>query len=195
MKNLPLVILALGVLSAGYIVVARREPSPAMSDSVRYPVNAALAAQFEVLQKSGNSSCSAAFTQSLPSMAAGTRLQGSCCSPMSLHRYSEQVEGLRKYAHVPEIPPDPYDVDAGLAKQLMALYDTQLAPDQQQAYDYAMAHSHEKGPCCCKCWRWYVYGGLGKLLITQRGFTGEQVTDVWNFSDGCGGDGEHHGHG
>ena len=35
-------------------------------------------------------------------------------------------------------------------------------------------------------------GGLGKYLIKTRGFTGEQVTQVWNLSDGCGGDEEHH---
>lgn len=195
MKKLPLVLLALGVLLAGYVIVTKWAPSPAKSDMSHVPVNAALAAQFDYLSKNGNSSCSASFKDSIPAMADGARLQGSCCSPMGIHRYSEQVEGLKKYANIPEIPPDPYNVDASLAKKLLAMYDTQLTPEQQQAYDYAMQNSSEKGPCCCKCWRWYVYGGLGKLLIQKYGFTGEQVTDVWNFSDGCGGDSEHHGHG
>ena len=73
----------------------------------------------------------------------------------------------------------------------MGYYDMQLAPEEQRAYDYAMENSHEKGPCCCKCWRWYVYGGLAKHLIRDYNFTGEQITDVWNLSDGCGGDNEH----
>jgi len=156
------------------------------------PVNAALAAQFGYLSKNGNSSCSASFKDAIAFMPDGKSLRGSCCSPMSIHRYSEQVEGLKRYANIPEIPPDPYDIEAGLAKNLMAMYDTELTPEQQKHYDYAMEHSSEKGPCCCKCWRWYVYGGLGKLLIQKHGFTGEQITGVWNLSDGCGGDAEHH---
>lgn len=153
--------------------------------------NTALAAQFEFLSANGNSSCSAAFKDAVASMPDDAQLRGSCCSTMDTHRYSEQVEGLKKFAHIPEIPPDPYDVDAALAKKMLAYYDTELTLEEQQAYDFAMANSHEKGPCCCKCWRWYVYGGLGKYLIQQYGFTGEQLTEVWNLSDGCGGAGEH----
>src|SRR3989344_8846433 len=151
----------------------------------------ALAATFDVLSKSGNSSCSAAFADSIDDMPDSGRLLGSCCSPMDPHRYEEQVTGLQKFKDIPEIPSDPYDIDAGLAKQLKAYYDVELTPEQQKAYDYAMANSDEKGPCCCKCWRWYVYGGLGKVLIQKYGFTGEQVTEIWNLSDGCGGDEEH----
>lgn len=162
-----------------------------------FPVSQALASQFDYLSKNGNSSCSGAFKDSIVSMDDNARLQGSCCSPMSMHRYSEQVEGLKKFKSVTgqgidKIPDDPYDINAGLAKELMAYYDMELAPDEQKTYDYAMANSDEKGPCCCKCWRWYVYGGLGKYLIKNHGFTGEQITDVWNLSDGCGGDEDHH---
>ncbi|MBI2612387.1 hypothetical protein HYW59_01055 [Candidatus Kaiserbacteria bacterium] len=153
-----------------------------------------LAAQFDRLSKNGNSSCSGAFADSIDSMPDSERLQGSCCSPMDPHRYEEQVTGLRKFKDVPEIPPDPYDIDIALAKQLKAYYDIELTPLEQPAYDYAMANSNEKGPCCCMCWRWYVYGGLGKLLIQKYGFTGEQVTEVWNLSDGCGGAGDHVNH-
>lgn len=151
----------------------------------------ALTAKFDYLSQNGNSSCSASFRESIPSLPAGERLQGSCCSPMNLHRYTEQVEGLQKYSHIPEIPPDPYDIEVGLAQKLLSYYDVELTPDEQRIYDYATTNSHEKGPCCCKCWRWYVYGGLGKLLIKNYGFTGEQLTEVWNLSDGCGGAGDH----
>ena len=154
----------------------------------------ALAAKFDELSKNGNSSCSGSFMQSIDGMPDTASLQGSCCSAMDMHRYSEQVDGLKKYKDIPEIPSDPYDIDTGLAKQLKANYDIQLTPEEQKAYDYAMANSKEKGPCCCKCWRWYVYGGLGKLLIQKYHFTGEQVTEVWNLSDGCGGPGDHAGH-
>ena len=154
--------------------------------------NIALAAKFDYLSQNGNSSCSLSFRESIPAMADSDHLRGSCCSPMSMHRYSEQVAGLEKYKDIPEIPADPYDVEAELAKKLMSYYDLELLPEEQLAYDYAMENSHEKGPCCCKCWRWYVYGGLGKLLIRNYKFTGEQVTELWNLSDGCGGDEEHH---
>ncbi|MBI3251672.1 MAG: hypothetical protein HYZ62_02040 [Candidatus Andersenbacteria bacterium] len=179
----------LGLLAAGgiYWRSHRNVPSLSLADE-------ALAARFEMLSKSGNSSCSATFTDSIMNMPPGARLQGSCCSPMDMHRYSEQVKGLNKYSHIPEIPPDPYDVDAALAKRMQRYYDVELTAQQQAAYDYAMENSHEKGPCCCKCWRWYVYGGLAKYLIQNYGFTGEQVTDVWNLSDGCGGAGDHAGH-
>ena len=156
--------------------------------------NTALAAKFDMLSKNGNSSCSGSFKDSIDSMPETGRIQGSCCSPMDMHRYEEQVTGLQKYKDIPEIPSDPYDIDAGLAKQLKAYYDVELTPEQQKAYDYAMANSMEKGPCCCKCWRWYVYGGLGKLLIQKYNFTGEQVTEIWNLSDGCGGAGDHATH-
>lgn len=151
----------------------------------------ALAAKFDYLSQHGNSSCSAGFQKSIPQMRDADHIQGSCCSPMSLHRYSEQVEGLKKYENIPEIPKDPYDIDAGLTKKLIGYYDITLTPEEQKVYDYAMENSEEKGPCCCKCWRWYVYGGLGKYLIQNYGFTGEQLTNVWNLSDGCGGDEEH----
>jgi hypothetical protein len=151
-------------------------------------IDPATAERFDYLSTHGNSNCSTAFMNSIATMPVMARLQGSCCSPMSLGRYGEQIEGLKKLSAFAEIPADPYDVPAGLAQKATASYDLELTPDEQKAYDYAMANSAEKGPCCCKCWRWHVYGGLAKLLIRDRHFTGEQVTEVWNLSDGCGGD-------
>ncbi len=156
------------------------------------PVLPEIAKRFDVLSQNGNSSCDASFKESVATMPPDARLQGSCCSPMSLHRYSEQIDGLKRFKAVEVIPPDPYDVDVGLAQMLLASYDLKLAPAEQQAFDYAVSHSEEKGPCCCKCWRWYVFGGLGKLLIHEHGFTGEQLTQVWDLSDGCGGDSHEH---
>lgn len=156
----------------------------------------ALVTKFDDLSQNGNSSCSGGFRDSIADMSDGERLKGSCCSPMSLHRYTEQIEGLQKFKTVSgqditEIPDDPYDISAELAKQLITYYDIELTLEEQEAYDYAMLNSHEKGPCCCKCWRWYVYGGLAKFLIQNHGFTGEQITQLWDLSDGCGGDSEH----
>lgn len=178
------VILLLGIVAVFYFGSLSKNKETSL-------VNNVLAEKFEYLSKNGNSSCSQSFQTSIPSMPDNSRLQGSCCSPMSMHRYQEQVEGLKKYNSISDIPPDPYDIEAGLAKKLLSYYDLQLSPEEQKQYDYAMQNSDEKGPCCCKCWRWYVYGGLGKLLIREKGFTGEQVTQVWNLSDGCGGEGDH----
>lgn len=186
-------LLGLGYISLFYLKpLFNFSPKSTTKEQSSFPVSQALAARFDYLSKNGNSSCSGVFKDSIASMDDNARLQGSCCSPMGLHRYSEQVDGLKNYAEIPEIPQDPYDIQAGLAKNLMSHYDDQLTPDEQKAYDYAMQNSDEKGPCCCKCWRWFVYGGLGKYLIHSYGFTGEQVTEVWNLSDGCGGDSEHH---
>ena len=159
--------------------------------------NTALAAKFEDLSQNGNSSCSGGFKESIADMPENERLKGSCCSPMSIHRYTEQVEGLEKFKSISGqdidlIPDDPYDTEVGLAQKLIGYYDFELSPEEQETYDYAMLNSNEKGPCCCRCWRWYVYGGLGKYLIKNHNFSGEQLTELWNLSDGCGGDSEHH---
>lgn len=152
----------------------------------------AMAAQFDRLSTDGNSNCSDQFTQSIKDgTIAAERIQGSCCSPMDPHRYQEQVEGLKRFSDIPEIPTDPYDIPTTLARELMSYYDTPLTEAGQQAYDYAMKYSMGGGPCCCMCWGWYVYGGLAKKLITERGFTGAQITELWDLSDMCGGPGEH----
>ena len=143
--------------------------------------------RFEFLSNHGNSTCSAVFTDSIAKMPVTARVQGSCCSPMDRSRYGEQIEALKKYAAISEIPPDPYDIAAGTAQKAMRYYDLALSADEEKAYQYAMQNSDEKGPCCCQCWRWRVYGGLAKFLIREHRFTGEQLVEVWNLSDGCGG--------
>lgn len=149
--------------------------------------------RFDDLSKNGNSTCSAVFSDSISKMPATARLKGSCCSPMDRHRYGEQIEALKKYADIAEIPPDPYDIPAGTAQRAMSYNDVALSPDEAKAYQYAMDNSDEKGPCCCQCWRWHVYGGLAKLLIREHEFDGPQLVEVWNLSNGCGGDEHVHG--
>jgi hypothetical protein len=156
------------------------------------PDDAALMKRFAHLSTNGNSNCSGAFMASIATMPADARLQGSCCAPMDAHRYVEQIRALRAYSEIDEIPDDPYDIRAGLARTLMAQYELELTPSQQAAFDYAMENSDERGPCCCGCWRWYVYGGLARQLIRERDFDGRKVTTVWNLSSGCGGGDEHH---
>lgn len=191
------IFVVLVVVLGGYFYFYKTKPlfhfspvpkSESVQDQAKENIDPHVLARFEYLSKNGNSSCSSAFKDSIAKMPDNAKLVGSCCSPMSLHRYSEQIEGLKKYQNISIIPVDPYDIEVVLAKKLMSYYDLKLTAKEQEAYDFAMQQSDEKGPCCCKCWRWFVYGGLGKYLIRNHNFTGEQVTEVWNLSDGCGGE-------
>jgi hypothetical protein len=144
--------------------------------------------RFEYLSANGSSNCSPRFLAAIRAMPEGARLQGSCCGPMSLHHYAEQVLELRSYAGIPEIPPDPYDIEAGLAKRLLIAHNEALTPAQQAVYDEAFGKSAEGGPCCCRCWRWHVLGGMAKVLIRKRGFTADTIGTLWDLENGCGGD-------
>lgn len=126
-------------------------------------------------------------------MPDDARIQGSCCGPMDLHKYQEQVEGLNKYADIPQVPSDPYDVPVSLAKMLFEYQKTiQLTSDQQAIYDQAAELSEEGGPCCCRCWRWTAFEGQAKYLITELDWSAEQVAELWDLQDGCGGAGHEH---
>lgn len=121
-------------------------------------------------------------------------LGGQCCGVLkSTHLYEEQLESLETYRDIPEIPKDPYSVPVALAQKLLR-YDQEitLTSEQQKVFDKASAMSNEGGPCCCKCWKWYVYSGLAKYLITNYQYTAEQVAEVWDISDNCGEHGGHH---
>jgi hypothetical protein len=149
--------------------------------------NGAIKSRFDYLSQHGNVECSVKFENSIASMPSDAKLEGSCCAPMDQARYQQQLDGLKKYSDITEVPPDPYDIPAPLAYKLMGYYTLALNKEEQAAYDYAIEHSDMQGPCCCKCWRWKVYGGLGKYLIRTRHYTGQQLTDLWNVGQGCGG--------
>lgn len=123
------------------------------------------------------------------------RLQGSCCLPMDFHKYTEQIDGLKKYSSLNKIPSDPYDIPVPLAKEFLDFQkNITLTTKQQTVYDEAVKFSEEGGPCCCKCWRWYAFEGLAKYLITKYNFTAEQIAEIWELEDGCGGSGHIHEH-
>lgn len=123
------------------------------------------------------------------------RIQGSCCNKMDHHTYQEQIEGLKKrYKDISIIPSDPYDISAVQAKQLFKfLEEIKLTSEQQLVYNEAMKLSDEGGPCCCKCWHWDAYEGLAKKLIVDYGWNSEQIAELWDLSDACGGAGHEHG--
>lgn len=130
------------------------------------------------------------------------RLQGACCSAMDFHRYKEQVEGISEIKKGYDkdanrlIPDDPYDIPVFLARELLGYKDAiQLTSEQQQTYDEATKLAHEGGPCCCKCWRWYAFEGQAKYLIAKHSFNSEQIAELWDIQDGCGGKGHAEGEG
>src|SRR5258708_15180444 len=122
------------------------------------------------------------------SYRVSTRIQGACCSPMDMTTYKAQVAGLRGFSDVAVIPPDPYDVPAALAKQLLG-YDRsiKLTAGEQPVFDQAMALTPDKAPCCCKCWRWYAHEGLARYLIHTRHWDAQKGGKVVALVNGCGG--------
>lgn len=181
-----------GAVVAGVALAARSgddRSQPPRAASVAAPGSPE---RFAVLSRAGSNQCGL-LPSALSRLARNGRLQGSCCSRMDLHRYREQVAGLRRVVAVPEIPRDPYDVPVALAKRLIA-YDAriELTGAQQAAYDRATKLSEEGGPCCCRCWRWTAFGGQAKFLIARRGYGAKQIAEVWGLEDGCGGAGHSH---
>ncbi len=150
-------------------------------------------AAFDYLSRQGTNACSLQ-PDAVLAYPDDIRIQGSCCAPMDWHRYKEQVEALRQYADIAQIPADPYDIPASLARELLGYQASiQLTVQQQAVYDEAMTLSDEGGPCCCRCWRWYAFEGMGKYLITQHGWSAQQLAELWSLTDGCGGAGYQHG--
>lgn len=143
------------------------------------------AAHTDVCQDMGNKAAIDMYMNNLPS---GSRLQGSCCSPMDMDRYDSQITGLKQYSGISQIPTDPYDISVNSAKQMLGFYDSiQLNPAQQSVYDQAQSMTKDKGWCCCQCWAWYTHAGLAKYLITQQNYTAQQVVAITNLEDCCGG--------
>ncbi len=175
-------------------IVAGCETSPYSEYSEKAPDDISLKARFEQLNGANTNFCAGPDILERTSTA---RLQGACCGAMDFHRYTEQVEGLKKYASFDMIPADPYDIPVSLAEELLELRETiKLTAEQQAVYDKAAKLSHEGGPCCCKCWRWYAFEGLAKYLIVEHDFSAEKIAEVWDLENGCGGAGHAHaGHG
>lgn len=142
-------------------------------------------AHTDVCQDMGDKPAIDMYMDNLPS---GSRMQGSCCSPMDMKKYVSQINGLKKYANIPQIPSDPYDISKVSAMQMLGYYnDIQLTPAQQAIYNKAQKMTNDHGWCCCQCWAWYTHAGLAKFLISQHNYTAQQVADITNLEDCCGG--------
>ena len=186
------VYIILGVVLIGLIIF--NYPGSSINTTNQETYTKELEAKFVVLSTANTNSCGGTFDY-VNSKSPDQRIQGSCCGPMNFHRYTEQIKELKKYSKYKIIPPDPYDVSVSSAQELLDYQKSIILTDMQQTvYDKAVELSHEKGPCCCKCWHWYAYEGLAKYLIVEEKFTAEQVADVWDISDACGGSGHSSDH-
>jgi hypothetical protein len=150
---------------------------------------AGTAAKFRLLDHQQSNRCSL-LPGELMSYPPGRRLRGSCCTAMDLSRYQHQVAALRRYAGIPQIPPDPYDIPAGLAQRLIRYQQAiGLTAAQRGVYQAAMRLAPEHGPCCCHCWRWDAFQGLSDYLISQRHWPAARLAALIGDLDGCGGSG------
>ena len=154
--------------------------------------------EFNYLSQQTSDSCSNLNNQQanvnwIDSLQDGTFLQGSCCTPMDYPDYSTQIpEDQQNYSSIPVVPLDPYNVPAATAKAMVADVDTGLTPAQQAVYDQGTSMSTDKAPCCCWCWAGYAHEGMVKYVIINNGYSAQQVTDLLNTQDCCGGPGQMH---
>lgn len=184
----------LGVLAIAFILGSKFSQFQArLAATEPILAEAGTAEKFAYLSRQQSNVCARFSPEQLSTFSADDRLQGACCAPMDLHRYQEQVESLKGYSNIAVIPPDPYDIPVAQALALLGYQESiKLTEEQQAIYDEAMKLSEEGGPCCCRCWRWDAFEGLAKFLITEYGFSAEQIAAVWDLEDGCGGAGHEH---
>lgn len=179
-----LILIFLAITIAGYYFLPNLQITGSSTQEID---EESLESKFNILSNSNTNIC--AGPQFLTRVNSD-RIQGSCCSAMDFHRYTEQINGLKKYSYIIKIPLDPYDIQKSLADELLKYQkNIKLNKEQQKVYDQAVKLSHEGGPCCCKCWRWYAFEGLAKYLITEYEFNPEQIAEIWDLEDGCGGKG------
>lgn len=118
--------------------------------------------------------------------AKGKFLGGQCCGAMTTTKdYHVQLQKLQVYKNIPDIPLNPYKTPVELAKKWIDVDKaTTLTEDQQKVFNQALSISKE-GPCCCKCWHYYVNEGIAKKMIQDKGWTGQQVAQFWDNSSIC----------
>ncbi len=121
--------------------------------------------------------------------ADSPNLGGQCCGALTnVSKYYAQIGELQKYSYIPDVPLDPYNVSISIARKRIAYdYATVLTEEQQKVLNAAASMSDEGGPCCCRCWHWYVNEGIAKYMIIYYNFDAKQVAEFYDSSDICGG--------
>ncbi|MBI3573803.1 hypothetical protein HY090_02025 [Candidatus Kaiserbacteria bacterium] len=116
----------------------------------------------------------------------GMYLGGQCCGPMKdLAEYHTELQNLQKYKDIPDVPMNPYKTPIPLATKWIDYdYATTLTIDEQKTMDDAMKLSKE-GPCCCKCWHYYVNEGIAKKMIKDYHYSAAHIAAYWDTSSIC----------
>ncbi len=120
------------------------------------------------------------------STTTGMYLSGQCCGPMKdLVDYTKELQNMQRYRNIPDVPLNPYKTPVALAKKWID-YDntTPLSPIEQATIDQAVRLSKE-GPCCCKCWHYFVNEGIAKKMIREYHYSAQQVATYWDTSSIC----------
>lgn len=120
------------------------------------------------------------------STTTGMYLGGQCCGPMKdLTEYNKELKNLQKYKDIPDVPMNPYKTPVEVAKKWID-YDhaTTLTAEEQAIMDQAMKLSKE-GPCCCKCWHYFVNEGIAKKMIKEYHYNAQQIAEYWDTSSIC----------
>jgi len=131
-------------------------------------------------------SCLAGDSPLSASTTTGMFLGGQCCGSMKdLTEYNTELQNLQQYKNIPDVPMNPYKTPVVVAKKWIE-YDkvTNLTPSEQATMDQAM-HLSKEGPCCCKCWHYYVNEGIAKKMIKDYHYTAQQVAVYWDTSSIC----------
>ena len=117
-----------------------------------------------------------------------TNMGGQCCGVVNnIEKYHRQIEGLKKFSNIADVPSNPYDIPVVQVKKMLAYdRDTILTSEENVTLTMAAKMSDEGGPCCCKCWHWYFNEGVAKEMIAEYHFTANQIADFYNLSDICG---------
>lgn len=123
---------------------------------------------------------------SMLSTTTGMYLSGQCCGPMKdLAEYNKELASLQQYKNIPDIPMDPYKTPVPVAKKWIDYdHSTVMGPQEQATMDQAMKMSKE-GPCCCKCWHYFVNDGIAKKMIRVYHYSAQQVAQYWSASSIC----------
>ena len=149
------------------------------------PAAAGTQAQFDYLSQT-STHCSWTDTM-IMSMSDNTYIQGACCNGMEYTDYQRQVTQLQQnYSSLSSVVAlDPYNIPAPVAKADLNGLNLALTPDQQATFDQVSTLSKENW-CCCHCWAWDIHQGMGKILISQHGFSAQQVATLLDLEDCCG---------
>ena len=121
------------------------------------------------------------------SVSDSTYIQGACCNGMVYSDYQRQVTELQQnYSSLSSVvAPDPYNIPAPVAKADLNGLNLALTPDQQTTFDQVSTLSRENW-CCCHCWAWDFHQGMGKILISQHGFSAQPVATLLDLENCCG---------